>query len=105
MSEQDRTPASRDPAGLHWLSRPGTIRALWWVFAAVLAVAVGAELLVHLHPRFEVEGWFGFNAGFGFLACVGMVLFAKALGALLKRPDDYYDLRSTAAEKEEAGRD
>ena len=31
-----------------------------------------------------------FGAVFGFLSCVLMVLFAKALGVLLKRPNDYY---------------
>ena len=40
-------------------------------------------------------GWLGrFLAAFalfGFLACVGMVLFAKLLGVFLKRRDDYYE--------------
>jgi UPF0716 family protein affecting phage T7 exclusion len=34
---------------------------------------------------------FGFAAWFGFLACVGLVALAKALGVILKRPDTYYD--------------
>jgi hypothetical protein len=28
---------------------------------------------------------------FGFAACAAMVLFAKLVGAFLKRRDDYYD--------------
>ena len=84
---------------------PETVRRLWVVFAVVLAVTVAAEALVHMHPRFRVEGWFGFHAGYGFLACVGMVLFAKGLGFLLKRPDDYYPGTSESPAGEERGRD
>ena len=89
----------------HWLSRPGTIRVLRVVFAAVLAATVAAEAFVHMHPRFRLEGWFGFHAGYGFLACVGMVLFANALGVFLKRPDDYYEPKSARPDCEERGHD
>ena len=74
----------------HWLARPGTIRLLWRVFAAVLAATVFAELFVAHEPHFSVEGVFGFGAWYGFLACAGLILFAKGLGAFLKRPDTYY---------------
>jgi hypothetical protein len=76
---------------LHWLSRPKSIRILWWVFAAILALTVLAQIFVHVHDHFEVDGWFAFSAVFGFLACVAMVVFAKLLGFVLKRPDNYYD--------------
>lgn len=87
------------PPETPWLSRPTTIRRLWLAFAAILIVSVLAQALVHMHAYFEVDGWFGFNAAFGFLSCVGMVLFAKLLGLLLKRPDDYYDRESEARER------
>lgn len=87
------------PPETPWLSRPTTIRRLWLAFAAILLVSVLAQALVHMHAYFEVDGWFGFNAAFGFLSCVGMVLFAKLLGLLLKRPDDYYDRESEARER------
>ena len=74
----------------HWLYRPRTRRWLVGAGIAVLALSLLAELLVHLHPAFAFDAWFGFNAVYGFLACVAMVLFAKALGWLVKRPDDYY---------------
>lgn len=76
---------------LHWLVRPGTIRWLWWIFGAVLALTVAAQLYIHVHAYFGVDGWFGFSAGFGFLSCVAMVVFAKLLGVLVKRPEDYYE--------------
>lgn len=74
-----------------WLSRPASIRRLWQAFAAILAVSVLAQALVHVHAYFALDGWFGFNAAYGFLSCVGMVLFAKVLGYVVKRPDSYYD--------------
>jgi hypothetical protein len=76
-----------------WLSRPSTIRLLWRVFALVLAVSVAAQLLFKVKGYFGMDGWLGFGAGFGFLACVAMVLFAKALGWFLKRDEDYYSGR------------
>lgn len=75
----------------HWLYRPQNRSRLWWGFGIVLAITVLAQLFVHLHAWFTVDGWFGFNALYGFLSCAGMVLFAKLLGYLLKRPEEYYD--------------
>jgi len=77
--------------GDHWLVRPSTIRRLWAGFLVVLALTVLAEAVVPIKSYFGIGGWPGFAAAFGFLSCVLMVLLAKALGALLKRKDDYYD--------------
>ncbi|KPK09155.1 MAG: hypothetical protein AMJ64_01340 [Betaproteobacteria bacterium SG8_39] len=74
----------------HWLARASTIRLLWRVFIVVLAVTVLAEFAVDLHPHFAIEGVFGFGAWYGFLACAALIVAAKALGVLLKRPDRYY---------------
>jgi hypothetical protein len=75
----------------HWLVRPETIRKLWIAFAAVLAATVIADFFVVPEGHFGIDGTFAFNAWYGFLACVALILFAKALGVLLKRPDDYYE--------------
>lgn len=75
----------------HWLVRPAPIRRLWVVFIAVLVALVALDLVVAHHPHFSLDGKFGFGAWFGFLSCVVLVVFAKALGAILKRPDTYYD--------------
>ena len=74
----------------HWLARPGTIRLLWRVFAAVLVLLVLAQAVIPIKGYFGVDSWFGFGAAFGFLSCLAMVLFAKALGVVLKRDEDYY---------------
>lgn len=80
----------RQPDHDHWLVRPKTIRLLWWIFGTILALTVAGQLFIHFHAYFEVDGWFGFYAIYGFLTCVGMVVLAKLLGFVLKRPDDYY---------------
>jgi sterol desaturase/sphingolipid hydroxylase (fatty acid hydroxylase superfamily) len=75
----------------HWLVRPATIKLLWRVFAAVLALLVAAQAFIYVKGYFGVDGWFGFGAAFGFLSCLAMVLVAKGLGFVLKRNEDYYD--------------
>lgn len=74
----------------HWLVRPKTIRLLWIGFSVVLALTVLAQLFISIKGYFGVDGWLGFGAVYGFLACVLMVLFAKLLGMFLKRGEDYY---------------
>jgi len=74
----------------HWLVRPGTIRRLWSVFLVILALTVAVQLLSGTDGHFGIDGWIGFGAAYGFLSCLAMVLTAKALGVVLKRPDDYY---------------
>ena len=62
-----------------------------WADAEELAIFGLLEPLVHLHPHFEIEGFFGFYGFYGFIGCVGLVLGAKALRVVLMRPEDYYD--------------
>ena len=100
--------------GKHWLLRKENIRKLWIVFIVILAAtvvtdffvhlrqqndtygSVVADVVVHKHATFGIEGTFGFYAWYGFITCVGMVVFAKLLGVLLKRPENYYDTESGA---------
>lgn len=77
----------------HWLDEPRNVRLLWRLFLGVLAFTVLAELVIVLHPHFGVDALFGFHAAYGFLACAAMIVVAKLLGTLLKRPDSYYEAR------------
>lgn len=87
----EQKPESPEPN--HWLDKPRNIKRLWYGFLAVLALTVLAELLVSLHPHFEIESVFGFGAWFGFLACAAMIAIAKALALVLRRRDTYYGER------------
>jgi len=74
----------------HWLYRPDSVGKLWRWGGIVLAITVAAQVYWHVHGHFGFDGWFAFNAIYGFATCVAMVLFAKVLGWLVKRPDSYY---------------
>ena len=75
----------------HWLTQPETIRKLWRLFVVVLALTVLAELAVQPEAHFAVDRLFGFSALFGFVACAALIVTAKVIGIVLKRPDTYYD--------------
>ena len=75
----------------HWLVRPGTIRLLWAIYLFTLVLTILAGLITDVHAWFRLDGSIAFNAWFGFLACIGMILFTKLLGHLLQRKDTYYD--------------
>jgi hypothetical protein len=76
----------------NWFYKKSSIKKLWIGSGITLTLTVAAEFFIKLHPHFEVESYFGFHALYGFLACVVMVVFAKVLGFLIKRKDDYYDM-------------
>jgi hypothetical protein len=66
------------------------IRRLWQIFIAILALTLLAQFVIDVHPHFTVEQAFGAYAIYGFAACAALILIARAIGLLLKRPDDYY---------------
>lgn len=74
-----------------WLARRATIRGLWLAFAAVLVLVLLTQLAVGAEGHFGIDGSFGFAACCGFGAAVALVVVAKLLGLVLKRPDTYYD--------------
>ena len=80
----------------HWLYREENRPKLWYFQIFILALAVIPEFFIHHHAYFEAQGIHvdarsGFYAWYGFATCAVMVIAAKILAAVLKRPDDYYD--------------
>ena len=78
------------------LESPETIRKLWTVSLAVLALLVLADFWVmkdpHHHAYFGIDGTFGFYSWYGFGVCAVMVLVSKfVVGLILKRKDTFYD--------------
>lgn len=75
----------------YWLDRRENVTKLFLGLCGVgLALAL-ADLIVHRHDAVGFAQGFGFYAVYGFVACVALVLTAKALRRVLKRPEDYYD--------------
>ena len=65
-----------------------------WVVRFLGAACVGSvavDIFQHKHAHFGFQGWIGFDAGYGFAACVAVALAARMLGAALARRDDFYD--------------
>lgn len=85
------------------LEDPKTIRKLWIGFYVVLGVLVVMDPKIwellhviehdpHHVAHFVVDGWPEFYAIYGFVVCVAMVVISKkVIGALLMRPDTYYE--------------
>ena len=68
-----------------------SVRRAWMIFGMLLAFTLVLELFVPSKTPFESSQWWSFGAIFGFFSCAAMVIFAKLLGYVLKRPEAYYE--------------
>lgn len=85
-------PEKKKPEVWTWFDHPQNIKRLKIGFYVVLGLLVLPDFFMHKHTLFSpVEGWPGFYALFGFIACVVIILVSKLLGFALKKPEDYYD--------------
>lgn len=74
-----------------WLDQPANVSGLYrglWVLGALLVLA---DLVVHRHAEAGFDGWFAFYGGYGFVACVALVLAARLLRRAVMRSEQYYD--------------
>ena len=75
---------------------PKNVQRLIRGFFVCCVLLLIADLLFHRHLSFAegvmpLEGWFGFYAFYGFVACVLLVLAATQMRKVLMRSEDYYD--------------
>jgi uncharacterized membrane protein len=75
----------------YWLDRKENVTTVYRTVWGIGALLLLAELFLHRHEDFTFAAWFAFYAVFGFAACVTLVLTAKVLRRILKRPEDYYE--------------
>lgn len=75
----------------HFFDHPGNVKKVLRVFYVVCALLLLADVVYHRHVVHAWEGVWGFYAGYGFVACVLLVLIAKEMRKLLMRREDYYD--------------
>jgi membrane protein YdbS with pleckstrin-like domain len=75
----------------HIFDKPENVRRLLRLLYLACALLLAADLFIHRHVTHQWESLWGFFALFGFVACVLLVLLARQLRKLLKRPEDYYD--------------
>jgi hypothetical protein len=74
-----------------WLDNPRNVTRLYRGLWAVGLVLVLLDAVVHRHEDIDFAATPTFYAVYGFFACVLLVLAAKALRRVLKRPEDYYE--------------
>ncbi len=74
-----------------WLDNSRNVDRIVYTLYAVCAVLFLADVAYAKHPHFDVEGWFGFYAGFGLIAATALVLVATQFRRLVKREETYYD--------------
>ena len=75
----------------HIFDKPENVRRLLRILYLACALLLVLDLIIHRHVIHAWESLWGFYGFYGFLACVGLVLTAKLLRKILKRPEDYYD--------------
>lgn len=75
----------------YWLDEPRNVTKIYYALLAACAALFLADFLYLKHAKFKLEDVFGFYGLYGFIACVLLVLIAKELRKILKRPEDYYD--------------
>jgi len=80
-----------DPKNVMWILR---------IFYAICILLVVADFIVHRHIYVSFEEIPAFYALYGFVACVVLVVIAKAMRKLVMRDEDYYDKRDDEVEQD-----
>jgi phage-related holin len=73
-----------------WLDDAKNVRTIVRALIAISAIAFLGSALYASHG-FAIEAVFGFYGVYGFVACVALVMIAKAMRRVLMRPESYYD--------------
>jgi hypothetical protein len=92
MNEHKDNPADYPFLGrmMLWVDRPGSANKIFWGLAIVCALLFLADFTYDKHGHFHMESYPGFYGIFGFVMFTALILVAKALRVLIKRPEDYY---------------
>ena len=75
----------------HIFDKPGNVKWLLRIFYGVCAALFAADFVIHRHVERTIEGFWGFYAIYGFVACVLLVLIATKMRKVVMRGEDYYD--------------
>ena len=70
---------------------PKNVDRLLRGFYAVCVLLFLVDFAVHRHIEMSWENIPAFYAGYGFVACVVLVLVAKLMRKVVMRKEDYYD--------------
>ncbi len=88
MSADDNQGQGKD---IGWFDDPKNVSKIVWTLVVLCAASVLADFFYHKHTHYGFQGVIGFDAIYGFISCVLLVLAAKQLRKILMRDEDYYD--------------
>ena len=98
-------PTSDDPArfpalgrALLFLDDMKNVDRLVYGLYALCAVLFLADFAYHKHVYLAIEEFPGFYALYGFIMCAALVICAKGMRVILKRPEDYYAPKDVESE-------
>ena len=75
---------------LLWVDKPGSVTKIFWALAIACIVVFLLDFTYEKHGHFDMENLPGFFAIYGFISFTGLILVAKALRVMIKRPEDFY---------------
>lgn len=75
----------------YYFDDPDNVKKVLRILYVICAGLVFVDFIYHRHIVHPWEQLWGFYAGYGFVACVLLVLVAKQLRKLVMRDEDYYD--------------
>lgn len=81
---------------VHIFDKPKNVKRVIRSLYIICATLFLLDFLIHRHHSFaegvfSPEGWLGYYAIYGWVACVLLVLAAKQMRKVLMRGEDYYD--------------
>ena len=88
---------------ISWVDRPGNALKVVWMLAAACALVLAAGFTYEGHAALAAENLAWFYAAYGFAGFTGLIMLAKLLRVLVKRPEDYY--ADKAIDREDYPRD
>ncbi len=101
MTPEPKDDPARYPAlgrALLWVDKPRSANKIFWALAAACLVVFLLDFTYEKHGKFTIEDYPGFYGFYGFVMFTGLILAAKALRVLIKRPEDYYGDKAIDAE-------
>jgi membrane protein YdbS with pleckstrin-like domain len=88
---EQKIPFFDNPKNVMWILR---------IFYAICILLVVADFIVHRHIYVSFEEIPAFYALYGFVACVVLVVIAKAMRKFVMRDEHYYDKREDEIEQD-----
>ena len=81
-----------------WVDKPGSATKIIYALVAVCILLGLADFAYHKHGHFEVERFPNFYGFYGFLMFTALILLARLLRRIIKRPEDYYGDKAVDSE-------